>query len=177
MMTKDELIQKICDDFSVTRIAVTDGANGYPRNLRTALRIYDWEDAEAIKAEHPEVEIVAIKKRDGHEFWSELGWRNLPYDMTDEYDEWFESLDEVRKAFIDECYDAMPIEEWAYSMNKYAKIAERFKDVTDGQIVGIKDGYYEPEITDRYVGTIYEDCYTYGIAITFDLVLEAEDGV
>ena len=72
-------------------VQVTDGLNGYPRNLHyAAIGFEDIEEAEKL-AKATGGEVVTLRRRDGHQFYTEEGWTYKPFDLISIFSE-FDSI-------------------------------------------------------------------------------------
>lgn len=186
MTTKQSIIEAIIDNYEVTEVTVTSGNNGYPSNLRTALLIYSWADAQAIADAHPGVTISSLRKRDGWSFWEYEGSMWQPYDMYSSYctdGRVIESQEDVIGVFGLDDPDFMaelPADKLASYLECAAKLLRDLDNLDDNQFIGNEDtdncdNYHSYSTYDKYQMSYREDVWHYAIAITFDLISDEED--
>lgn len=73
------------DSLGLQIVEVTEGRNGFPKNLSKAVIGFDtWEDAEKFTKE-TERQVVRMTRRDGHQFWFYKGRTFEPLKPTAEW--------------------------------------------------------------------------------------------
>lgn len=186
MATKQSIINAIIDNYDVTEVTVTSGNNGYPRNLRTALLVNDWADAQAIADAYPQVTISSIRKRDGWSLWEERGSMWQAYDMLAEYEQYGRVIqtknDVINHLGLDDTnfLREMSTEDLADRLECASKLLRDVDDLCDDEFIGNKDtddcdNYHSYSTYDKYQMSYREDVWQYHIAITFDGISDEEE--
>lgn len=186
MATKQSIIDSITNNYDVTEVTVTSGNNGYPSNLRSALLVYDWADAQAIADAYPGVTISSIRKRDGWSLWECRGSMWQPYDMYSSYctdGRVIESQEDIIGVFGLDDPDFMaelPADKLASYLECAAKLLRDLANLEDGQFIGNEytdeiDNYMSYDCYDKHQTGYSEDVWQYHIAITFDLISDEEE--
>lgn len=186
MATKQSIIDAIIDNYDVTEVTVTSGNNGYPSNLRSALLVYDWDDAQAIADAYPQVTISSLYKRDGWQFWACEGSIWEPYDIHGDFcinGRVIESQEDIIGVFSLDDPDfitELPADKLASYLECAAKLLRDLANLEDGQFIGNEntddcDNYHSYSTYDKYQMSYREDVWQYGIAITFDGISDEEE--
>lgn len=110
------------DDSGLQIVEVTEGMNGYPKNLHKAVIGFDnFQDAEKFAAETQRT-VVEMCRRDGHQFWKSCGWTDKPLKPTAEW-------------YGDDYYCYLSIEEWWKEEREFLQ-AVLADDVSPNDFVG-----------------------------------------
>jgi hypothetical protein len=186
MATKQQIIETIKANYKVEEVITTEGSNGYPRGLQTALLIDSWEDAQAIADKFPNVIISSLRKRDGWSFWESRGSVSEPYEMLNGYEygnHVIQTKDDVIATFsLDDAgfLEELPTDKLADYLETASRLLRDVENLENGQFIAndfvdelaIYDAWV---ITDKYQMAFYEDVWHYAIAITFDLISEEDE--
>lgn len=186
MATKQSIINAIIDNYDVTEVTVTSGNNGYPSNLRSALLVYDWDDAQAIADTYPGVGIASLRKRDGWSFWESEGSTCEPYDMYGDFcinGRVIESQEDIIGVFSLDDPDfitELPADKLASYLECAAKLLRDLANLEEGQFIGNEDtddcdNYHSYCTYDKCQVAYSEDVWQYHIAITFNLISDEEE--
>lgn len=186
MTTKQSIIDAIIDNYDVTEVTVTSGNNGYPRNLRTALFVNDWDDAQAIADAYPQVTISSIRKRDGWSLWECRRAMWQAYDMLAEYEQYGRVIqtknDVINHLGLDDTnfLREMSTEDLADRLECASKLLRDVDGLCDDEFIGNEDtddcdNYHSYSTYDKYQMSYREDVWQYHIAITFDGISDEED--
>ena len=141
------------DSLGLEIVEVTEGMNGYPKNLSKAVIGFDtWQDAEEFAKETGR-EIVRITKRDGHQFWWSEGrefeplkptvaWYGDTYEAFESQDQWWES----EKEFLQELFaNGISSEAFKDEINRLIEIYNTFDGLEDNEQV-VTESHAFPEI-------------------------------
>lgn len=186
MATKQSIIDDIISNYDVTEVTVTSGNNGYPSNLRSALLVYDWDDAQAIADAHPQVTISSLYKRDGWQFWACEGSIWEPYDMLADFEKYGRVIktknDVINHLGLDDSdfLREMSTEDLADRLECASKLLRDVDGLCDDEFIGNEDtddcdNYHSYSTYDKHQVAYREDVWQYAIAITFDGISDEED--
>lgn len=154
------------DSLGLQVVEVTEGMNGYPKNLSNAVIGFDtWEDAEDF-AKETERQIVRMTKRDGHQFWYSSGrvdepirpiadWFGCDYSTYDCEEDWWDDAKYWLSGILDELDDIDSLQSEVNDMwqahNNFQLLEEDEMVVFCGRTVyGIKKKEYM-RLHDTYV--------------------------
>jgi hypothetical protein len=74
MKTTEKDLETIVQEYSLNVINITEGTNGYPKNISKAIIGFDnFEDAKHL-ADKYGMEVRQFHSRDGWQFWEDKGW-------------------------------------------------------------------------------------------------------
>lgn len=186
MATKQSIIEAIIDNYDVTEVTVTSGNNGYPSNLRTALLVDSWAEAQAIADAHPGVTISSIRKRDGWSLWEDRGSMCEPYNMLADYETYGRVIksknDVINYLGLDDSdfLREMSTEDLADRLECASKLLRDVDGLCDDEFIGNEDtddcdNYHSYSTYDKYQMSYREDVWQYHIAITFDGISDEEE--
>lgn len=182
MTTKQSIIEAIIDNYEVTEVTVTSGNNGYPSNLRTALLIYSWADAQAIADAYPQVTISSIRKRDGWSLWECRGSMWHPYNMLADYQQYgrvIKTKDDVYDYYLDDInyLRSLDSETLADHLETASKLLRDIDNLADDEYLCTNDGddYDSWDKVEEFAIGYREDVWQYRIAITFDGISDEEE--
>jgi hypothetical protein len=182
MATKQSIIDTITNNYNVTEVETTEGANGYPRNLQTALIVNNWDDAQAIADAYPQVTISSIRKRDGWSLWEERGSMWQPYNMLADYQQYgrvIKTKDDVYNYYLDDInyLRSLDSETLADHLETASKLLRDIDNLADDEYLCTNDGddYDSWDKVEEFAIGYREDVWQYHIAITFDGISDEED--
>ena len=186
MTTKQSIIDAITNNYNVTEVEITEGANGYPRSLQTALIVDNWADAQAIADAYPQVTISSIRKRDGWSLWEDRGSMWQAYDMLAEYEQYGRVIktknDVINHLGLDDTdfLRKLSTEDLADRLECASKLLRDVDGLCDGEFIGNEDtddcdNYHSYSTYNKYQMSYREDVWQYGIAITFDGISDEEE--
>lgn len=166
--------EELASEWGLDFIEITEGMNGYPKNLYKALIGFDtYEDAESF-ADEVNGEVVLLTKRDGHQLWFNSGRQyealerakfidendEIVFENGGSFEDW--AQDEIRQMVEQHCslvdLKAALIEMCATSFAIYES------DATEVAVVNTLN--YTCDITPKYTTDIHDnDVTTYAIAV------------
>lgn len=155
---------------------ITEGWNGYPQNLtKVVVGFPDFSEVEDF-AKETDGKIVLLSKRDGHQFYKNLGETDEPMDLEDYYDDnryiFFNSggdFDEWAESRIDEerCWG---LEHLELICGRLAEIQHELNRIgaEEAVIVDIKNNY-SCEVQEVIRTKLHDDdVTTYEIGVILD---------
>lgn len=147
-------------------VTVTDDRSGYPRGLHyAAIGFEDIKEAEKL-AKATGGEVVILRRRDGHQFYTEEGWTYKPFDLISIFSE----FDSIAGIFTKEDLNTQYLTDYFEHLNEseVEKLLCTIRGLEQNQFVLLWNIYngkanYEvlPIITMRYS----YDVYTYVIGV------------
>lgn len=162
---KEEQAYDIAQENGLQVVEITEGANGFPKNLTKAVTGFDsFEEAEKL-AQETGTEVVELTKMLGWDLWTNEGTRFSPLRLSE--DEYFDtySMDDKEvylQSFKDDLiYKIQQSDE--FDLDKLEDEIAIAREVTDaidclenyGDVVIVQDGYYRE--TKKNVGVGYEE--------------------
>ena len=182
MATKQDIINAIIDNYQVDEVTVTSGSNGYPSNLRTALLVDSWADAQAIADAYPEVTISSLRKRDGWALWEERGTMWQPYNMLSDYQQYgrvIKTKDDVYDYYLDDSnyLRSLDSEALADHLETASKLLRDIDGLADDEYLCANDGddYDSWDKVEEFAIGYREDVWQYRIGIIFDCLSDDEE--
>lgn len=131
-------------------VEVTEGMNGYPKNLSEAvIGFEDWRQAKWF-AKESGLHTVVMTKRDGHQFWKyenpttcplTIGahWYGDDYECWDRYNEWWANEKPRLAEMVLQAEDV----DYLYNIANMAdEIKEAFESMEEGEQVLLYKGNY-----------------------------------
>lgn len=152
----------------LTKIEVTEGMNGYPKNLGTGfIGFENIEDAFQFAKENNS-QPVLFKRRDGWRFWENAGtkleeltvWDYLS-DLGDCY---YKTDEENEKGIIQVILTTFEGEELIAELKKHVEVLEEISKAGEDQSVICYDGAFFETCQNKMMG-YHEDVWTYEIGV------------
>lgn len=190
MSAKDRLYEAYEDaehKYGARIIQITDGMNGYPRNLHYGLVGFDnFKDAEAAASEVGG-EVRSLRRREGWQFYEDEGWISEPFNLLKyaynhtEYqrpwtkeekieciNEWRENLQQLRS----QGEYVKP-----YAINELKKA---FDQISNDEFIETSfgltyDGSIPFEIIPKVTTGYHEDVWQYEVGVVADPILYEEE--
>lgn len=171
---KNVTIQDIAEIENLELFETTSERNGYPRNLKHALKGFEtFEQAQEI-ADKYDLEIQTFKKKDGWGLWYRTGgkayeaFENGAEDYGDNYQEFskMEEVDFIDQEIIPFIEDIESLERIEDILKIKKEIWEEIQDLDDDEIVITHLGCYWETIKQKSM-YFYHDTNHYTIGLIF----------
>lgn len=167
--------ENLASDWGLCFVEITEGMNGYPKNLYKAVEGFDtFEDADAF-AREVNGEVVLLTRRDGHQFWTNNGRQfeglerakfideenEVLFTDVDEFEDWARRKLEAMIGEGDNIYDIK---------NESAKMCDIADDIyamdEDTEICVVDRGDLDYDVVPQYMTMVHDDdVTTYAIAV------------
>ena len=165
------MYDEACDSYKV--VCTTQGTNGYPKNVKSAVIGFDdFGEAEEFANRHGGV-LVILYQKNGWDLWQLKGIATEPFtisaeDFGEEYtawsykekDEWWEH----EKFFIKDRIDKLDADEFIRWGERIDKICEGFDSMYDGELLLLHNGQFDCIVKQFVVRHSY-DSQTYIIGV------------
>ena len=174
-------LETISNNEGLELSGITEGANGYPIFVHEVLVGFEkYSDIERLKDKYDFLEVVQLKKRDGHSFYTVEGYSERAYDVNDYLaelgDDWciyddsrdaetnafFEHLEELTDSnkFTSEELKDIVVKDYVEPQNVWKAL-----DQDEVMIATSAHGYFEYEVVNKEMVSFREDVYEHTIGL------------
>lgn len=174
-------LEDVAERYGADIIQITRGRNGYPSGLHYGLIGFsDFEDAKQA-AEEINGETRSLRKRDGWQFYEDMGWAYKPFDLLREAQEddsdghvW---LKYDKGECLEECRERL--EYYEHEEGRYVdycslmELSKVFDDMTDNEFIFVGswlrlNGTIPYEVRPKTTTGFSEDVWRYEIGVVAD---------
>lgn len=164
---------KLAEEKSLNLVEVTQGMNGYPKGLYKAIIGFEnFKEAEDL-AEEFGLELVAMRSRDGWQFYEELGRRYEPFSACDAYEENdYDILPRMSYAryinqenILGNLAEVSGFDDMSAIIDRHKHIFEEIECLEDGELVVVHRESGEAERVKEYTCHYHYDVWQYEIAL------------
>lgn len=147
-------IEVYAKDRNLETVTITSGRNGYPSNLRDAVVLGTQDEAENFAREIGG-DVVLLQRRDGWQFYEELGTVVPPYEFGKDF-----TVDDMKYGEDQATYTVRSVDEYRQALDEENDFIREMTDEDhepelieeDADIVKILEGFEEGDV--MFVGFI-----------------------